>query len=141
MFAHRHYKAIAMRYDDFTRAYITCALWSSTDESTPDGGEFMDANYGPEDLAPATLATMAKECAEFQSAYAELLAQAYDLYAVEEWSPQERAGHDFWLTRNGHGAGFWARSLPKVLGDALTTAAHLSGTCDLYVGDDGQIYL
>jgi hypothetical protein len=27
----------------------------------------------------------------------------------------EQAGHDFWLTRNGHGAGFWDR--PKLYGD------------------------
>lgn len=25
------------------------------------------------------------------------------------WSDDERAGHDFWLTRAGHGAGFWDR--------------------------------
>ena len=37
--------------DKFLEAYITAALWSSTDESTPEGGEFLDANYGPDDLA------------------------------------------------------------------------------------------
>lgn len=34
----------------------------------------------------------------------------------------EQIGHDFALTRNGHGAGFWDRGLGE-LGDALTAAA------------------
>jgi len=29
----------------------------------------------------------------------------------------EQAGHDFWLTRNGNGSGFWNR--PKVYGERL----------------------
>lgn len=34
--------------------------------------------------------------------------------AQVDWA---RAGHDLWLTRNGHGTGFWDR--PEVYGDAL----------------------
>jgi len=29
-----------------------------------------------------------------------------------------QAGHDFWLTRNGHGTGFWDR--PELYGDTYT---------------------
>ena len=25
----------------------------------------------------------------------------------EQYSAEDLAGHDFWLTRNGHGTGFW----------------------------------
>jgi hypothetical protein len=49
-------------------------------------------------------------------------------------------GHDFWLTRNRHGAGFWDRGLGD-LGDKLTAAAHTYGESNLYVGDDGQVYV
>ena len=49
-------------------------------------------------------------------------------------------GHDFWLTRNRHGAGFWDRGLGDV-GDRLTKAAHAFGESDLYVGDDGNLYV
>lgn len=28
-----------MKHDAFTSAYIECALWSTNDESTPQGGE------------------------------------------------------------------------------------------------------
>lgn len=52
-------------------------------------------------------------------------------------------GHDFALTRNGHGAGFWDRAaegLPQELGDALTAVCESMGQVDLYVGDDGKAY-
>lgn len=50
-----------------------------------------------------------------------------------------QVGHDFWLSRNGHGAGFFDRGLGG-LGDRLQKAARVYGTCDTYVGDDGWIY-
>src|SRR5947209_7144518 len=40
--------------DGFLQAYIVAALWSTTDESTPEGGDFLAENYGPADLAPET---------------------------------------------------------------------------------------
>lgn len=49
-------------------------------------------------------------------------------------------GHDFWLTRNGHGAGFWDRGLGDV-GDQLSEAARAHGAMDAYLGDDGDLYL
>lgn len=54
----------------------------------------------------------------------------------------ERAGHDFWLTRNGHGAGYWDRDeLPQRTRDALTAWAHGMGEVSAYLGDDGKVYL
>ena len=40
----------------------------------------------------------------------------------------EQVGHDFWLTSQGHGAGFWDRGLEE-LGDTLT--ASVSGHEDI----------
>jgi hypothetical protein len=51
-----------------------------------------------------------------------------------------QVGHDFWLTRNGHGAGFWDRGIGDY-GDALTEHAHSFGASDVYVGDDGRLYV
>jgi hypothetical protein len=51
-----------------------------------------------------------------------------------------RAGHDFWLTRCGHGAGFWDGDWPEPYATMLTDAAKAFGEVDLYVGDDGMIY-
>ena len=123
--------------DNFTKAYIEAALWSSTDgQDRP-----LDENYTLYDLAPITLVTMRKDCEDFQAANADLLAQWFS----EAGETSERAGHDFWLTRNRHGAGFWDRwsgATPQAeLGARLTEAAHAYGESNLYVGDDGLIYL
>ena len=37
-----------------------------------------------------------------------------------------QAGHDFWLTRNGHGAGFWDGDWP-IYGDMLTEGSKCYG--------------
>ena len=50
------------------------------------------------------------------------------------------AGHDFWLTRNGHGCGYWDGDWPKGIGVGLDKLAHKFGEFDLFVGDDGLIY-
>lgn len=111
--------------DRFVDAYVECALWASTDDT----GEPMDDTFGPEDIAPTTLEEMRRECASFVD-YAGDALTGIDA---------EQAGHDFWLTRNGHGAGFWDRGLGDV-GDVLTDKAHSFGSSDLYVGDDGKVY-
>lgn len=108
----------------FQRGYRDCALWSSTDnEDMP-----MDGLYSADDIAPETLEKMRTECAAFVGANLALLA---------DWNAAQ-AGHDFWLTRNVHGAGFWDRGRPT--GEALSGAARQAGDRYLYVGDDGRIY-
>lgn len=125
--------------DTFTRAYLACALWSSTDNADESGGEPLDRNFSAEDIAPDTLARMAEDCASFQSD------NAQDLETVSVQISTDRAGHDFWLNRNGHGSGFW----DEYFGDdaslraafvRLSDASKAWGTFDLYVGDDGQIH-
>lgn len=51
----------------------------------------------------------------------------------------DMVGHDFYMTRNGHGVGFWDRGLGE-LGDWLTRMSDPFGEASLYVGDDGLIY-
>ncbi len=121
--------------DDFTRQYLETALWSSTDESTPAGGEPLDANYDITDIAQETLDKMIKDCEDFQQAEAADLALAYQHPGYDEGS----AGHDFWLDRNGHGVGFWDRGLGAI-GDRLSKAADAYGTTYLYVGDDDMVH-
>jgi hypothetical protein len=119
----------------FARAYVTAALWSSSDDSDESGGQPLDDNYSVKDIATPTLERMAAECAKFQKQCAKLLARAYQTPGYDV----EHAGHDFWLTRNGHGAGFWDRGLGLV-GKRLTDVAHQYGEVDLVVGDDGMIH-
>jgi hypothetical protein len=114
-----------MTFDDFTSAYIETALWSSID----DGSEPLDSNYRAEDFSEDTLAEMVADCLSFQTNNAEDI----------ETDPS-LAGHDFWLTRNGHGAGFWDGDWEGQVGERLSIAAESYGEVNLYIGDDGKIY-
>lgn len=117
--------------DSFVDAYIACALWSSTDESDESGGNPLDDNYSEEDIAPSAREAMRADCDAFYAA------NAADLSRIADDS---QAGHDFWLTRNGHGAGFWDRG-NGALGERLSKASKVFGEVNLYVGDDGKIYV
>jgi hypothetical protein len=46
-------------------------------------------------------------------------------------------GHDFILTRNGHGAGFWDRGLGE-RGELLSSFAHSFGDINAFVSDSGD---
>lgn len=48
-------------------------------------------------------------------------------------------GHDLWLTRNGHGTGFWDRGYDDDISDILTNAAKSLGSATLYLDTDGKI--
>ena len=124
--------------DEFTRGYIRAALWSSNDESTPSGGEPLDKNYSPDDIAFSALEKIILDCRKFQSDNAGILAKVS--YPKNDSTDLAHAGHDFWLTRNGHGAGFWDGDLPEEIGDALTKASKAHGEFSLYFGEDGLIY-
>lgn len=126
--------------NSFTKQYIGTALWSSTDNSNEQGGEPLDSNYGIEDISTESLREMISDCSDFQQQNDELLQRWY----TESGEDPSRAGHDFWLTRNGHGAGFWDRHMDepgRSIGDQLTKLSKPYGSCDLYVGDDGVIYV
>ena len=106
----------------FQIAYIECAFWCSTDSLDARG-------YGLDDIAAATLQDMVDDCDAFTSANALDLSRAGD---------DVQNGHDFWVTRNRHGTGFWDRGYGDV-GKRLTDAAHVYGESNLYVGADGMI--
>lgn len=121
--------------DAILAAYVEAALWSSLDENDEEPSPFDDwATI--DDIAPETLAAMREDVTAFT-------AEA-DMIPGADWWSDEQLGHDFWLTRNHHGAGFWDRhrgdTLEARAGDALTKAAHVYRDCDLYTGDDGRIH-
>jgi hypothetical protein len=88
------------------------------------------------EMAIKTQFTAMSDCADFLSFCAKdgLIEEYADSGAT--W---EQFGHDFWLTRNGHGVGFWDRGL-GALGDKLSKAAKSMGSRDTGLGDDGLIY-
>ena len=112
-----------MKYDEFTMSYMETALWAETDDDDQplDSGEY--------ELAPETLEKMVEDCRLFQEKWGHLIS-----------GREAEAGHDFWLTRRGHGAGFWDGDWPEGVETGLTNACKWFGNVDLYVGDDGLIY-
>ncbi len=115
--------------DEFTKHYLIAALWSSHDDADESGGEPMDANYGLEDIAEEVVAAAQADCDRFRKLAGDML----------DAGTEAAAAHDFWLTRNGHGAGFWDGDWPEH-GDALTAICETFGEVDLYIGDDGRVY-
>jgi hypothetical protein len=117
--------------DQFTHAYMVAALWSSNDNADESGGDSLEARLSVYDIAEPTVKMMIADCAKFQ----------HDHYEdIKDNLTQ--AGHDLWLTRNGHGAGFfdgpprWAKEASK----RLTKACEPYREVELEIGDDGLIH-
>lgn len=117
---------------DFVRGYVDAMFFTeaNSDNKELDGCSVLD-------FAPQTIIKINEDCDNFQKKATFLLFQAYDLgYTAHQ------AGIDFWLTRNGHGAGYWDRT--ELEKDGL--GEHLSKLCrgseiSLCKGDDGKLYL
>lgn len=122
------------------RAYFECAAWASDDYKDQTGGNPINHTHNwRELLAPETIAKAEVDCEAFAISFANMRAG---------WDDSQ-LGHDLWLTRNRHGAGFWDRECPETSlalywreqRQSLTEGAHALGETDLYFGDDGKLYL
>jgi len=73
--------------------YLTAALWTNElDENTIE-----DFDQDSKEVAAAIIHKFLKEAADL---------------LTDDWT-DEQIGHDLWLTRGGHGAGFWDSDLPN----------------------------
>ena len=142
--------------DDFTQGYIQALFF--TEESPGVSTEEWEAgceqgnlgslpgDVGFLDLAPEALQAIIADCKAFQEVNAALLAEAYDRPGYDE----ERAGMDFWYTRNGHGVGYWDRKELEAgdLGDRLSERCGWRNKTKPYFGevyacfgDDRKVHL
>jgi hypothetical protein len=148
---------------EFTQAYSHAMLWANTVEYRPDCDE---KPYGPVDSAlrceghdvdpnawvngndalwalhaftEPSQASIREDCTDFVRAQWHLLSNLDYGSRSSGYSSAELAGHDFALTRNGHGAGFWDRGLGEA-GDKLTEACRPYGASNAYYSadDDGS---
>jgi hypothetical protein len=121
--------------EDFIEGYIEAALWSTPNMDAKEA-RFLDKDYNSENLAPELKEHVEKECAQFIEQNEDLLEQYMHALGVEA----SYAGHDFWLTRNRHGAGFWDKTYDDTtIGERLTEAAHNFKEEDWYVSDDNEV--
>ena len=118
---------------DFLNAYLVTALWSSIDDKENP----FDDNYSIDDFSEKALKQADKDCDLFLEKVRELsLLDKIYIGLLDETD----IAHDFWLTRQGHGAGFWDGDYPDEIGDKLTEIANDFRELYIYVGDDGQLY-
>lgn len=124
--------------DDFLRGYMEAALWSSND---PDTETPLDDKYSTADIANDLRKQMRQECAAFVRANGDNLHLLGELTG-RDWASH---GHDLWLTRNGHGAGYWdrymeaspdGRSAAETIGKTLSEAARELG--EFVILPDGE---
>jgi hypothetical protein len=109
--------------------YLLCALWASIG----DDDEPLDDSYSPDDVH---LESQASALSDIEDLLGYIEHEGIDA----SWWSDEQLAHDLWLTRNGHGAGFWDRG-QDLPGKILTEYAQALGSSDAYVGDDGKVYL
>jgi hypothetical protein len=118
---------------------LIALLWSSTD----DDGEPLDD--GEHEASQQLIDRISADWSSFRS---QAEAMGFDperdlaiaLHHDNDGDHWNAAAHDFILTRNGHGCGFWDGRWNDPWGDKLTKLAEQFGEIDAYVGDDGLIY-
>ena len=115
---------------DFVLGFIEALFWTETSPAWDSAEWFSDecraaqeagtadgslpGDVGYTDLHPDSLAAIRADCEAWQAENAAALAAAYATgYCAQQ------AGIDYFLTRNGHGAGFWDRGLGTI-GEALS---------------------
>lgn len=110
------------------RSYLETAFWSSNDIDTE--RSFETLGFTPDDASKDLI----HECQVDLDAFEALASEnGIDLHYFPNWP------HDFWLTRNRHGAGFWDGNYPIDIGKKLTDLSHLFSEVNLLLSDNGEI--
>ena len=109
--------------DEFTRAYLECAEWAGVDSEQE---EALELGVSPK-WDDRSIAQAKEECAAFVGAH---LADIGDRLS--------QAGHDFYLTRNGHGAGFWDGDWPEDAGERMTVGSKPYGSANVWFDEETE---
>lgn len=132
--------------DAMVQGYLECQLWAQLDYDNPScdchaddpqnacHNYTLDEKYSVDDIAPEYVDKIRDELSaiatEHPLAVRMFLARTGKTSAPGLYSDASGSfGHDFYLTREGHGAGFWDRGLGE-LGDYLTQLAKWAGSAD-----------
>lgn len=124
--------------DQFVAGYLECAAWCTIDWPEDQGTDPTGCLDRRDDLtwSPKALEEITEECADFVDANYEDLQAAADEHGMAWVS----LGHDFMLTRNGHGAGFWDRGM-GALGERLSDAGRVYGETNYWADDDDVVQI
>jgi hypothetical protein len=111
---------------------IETLLWSSTDD-----------NGNPLDSGDYEASQELRD--QLETDYQEFIDSLPEGFNAEDHftgsgNTTEQLAHDYIMTRNQHGVGFWDGDWGKEIGDLLTKLAQSKPEIKAYVGDDGLIY-
>lgn len=119
---------------DFLRGYIECALW--TDVPVAPAPQMREVPL-------STLTALARPALWFLRRFEPSLTASSKLQRARVHGIQPptwaELGHMLWLTRNGHGSGFWSEGV--ALGTHLSNMARVMGEAHLLPDGDGDIAL
>jgi len=130
-------------FPEFFQAYLIAALWSSvisddaTEHPNKDGDPF-DAHFSTDDITAEALETLRAHAFSFWSRMWFYIDHEKGKPGFSGDHNATQAGHDFWLTQNGHGAGFWDGDWPTY-GDQFTKLAKCYPEVHLYVTPENQV--
>ena len=157
------YQLDPLELNEILRGYIDAAIWTEEErlnsEYTDDHDKVFDPNnndesdndeienlirknfnnksienFSKEDIEPDSLIRAYKDIKEFVKLAGEEAIET----AVSEYG-YEHLGHDMWLTRGHHGAGFFDRGFDDDIEKSLTDAAHKLGEVDMYINDEMKL--
>tara|TARA_B100001778_G_scaffold334952_2_gene349481 strand:- start:10667 stop:11071 length:405 start_codon:yes stop_codon:yes gene_type:complete len=124
--------------ESFVRSYLGTAV---EDFGITQRDEGNDVYLDTDDLDPDALAKMTADATVFWNRNGPYILAREEFNNRGEWDIADRAAHDFYLTRNGHGEGFWSREeLWGPYTERFTKDSEWFGTTDLTLGDDGKVY-
>ncbi|WP_159600844.1 hypothetical protein [Agromyces humi] len=124
------YDLTANDRDDLIDGYLASMLWTATDEE----GNELGKGRTTADFTDEAVASAKEDLDGFVAGNWGLV-QRY----LTEGRSYADLGHDFNLTRNGHGVNFRDRGLGE-LGEHLADMARPAGGVFVYVGDDGKLH-
>lgn len=128
-------------FKEFFNSYLEAALWRSTidegEQNDGRNGDPFDAHFNIADFDEDALELLHTHALSFWSRVACYVPHEKGRANGGRPGPAQ-AGHDFWLTQNGHGAGFWDGDWPTY-GETFTKISKCYPELHLSITETGKV--
>lgn len=127
----KHVKDSSVNISEVLKGYLYAVLFTSFD----DNEDPLDYNYDIDDFDKQSRRQAERDISLFVNSIESKMGLDLEALLDETDNTEQDLGHDFWLTRNGHGAGFWDGDWGEY-GDTLTDLTEKFGGKDVFVEGD-----